>query len=91
MHRLRAAIRVGLATASLLTGFIAGGAGAELVELRIDASEPFAEGVAFGAAGLYQRMSGVARGELDPEDPRKDSPRGRSWGSVRLTSESFKG
>ena len=43
-------VRLGLATAGLLTGLVAAGATAELVELRIDTREPFAAGVAFGAA-----------------------------------------
>ena len=70
MPRLRAAFRSGLVGAGLLTALIAGGASAELLELRIGASEPFAGGMAIGEAGPYQRMSGVARGELDPADPR---------------------
>src|SRR5262249_34358566 len=32
--------------------------------------EPFADGAPFGAAGAYERVSGVAKGELDPADPR---------------------
>src|SRR6185295_9280466 len=32
--------------------------------------EPFADGAPFGAAGAYERVSGVARGELDPADIR---------------------
>ena len=32
--------------------------------------EPFADGAQFGAAGAYERVSGVARGELDPADIR---------------------
>ncbi len=48
---------------------LAAPARAELVELRIDAIEPFAGGVAHGDAGPYERVSGVARGELDPADP----------------------
>jgi hypothetical protein len=42
---------------------------AELVELRITSSEPFDGGARFGAAGPYERLVGVARGELDPADP----------------------
>jgi hypothetical protein len=55
---------------------------AELVELRIDSTAPFAGGASFGKAGSYQRVAGVAIGELDPEDPRnagiellEDAPR----------------
>ena len=43
---------------------------AEIVELRLDAPEPFAEGKSFGSAGAYVRVKGVARGELDPKDPK---------------------
>src|SRR5262249_23186610 len=35
-------------------------------EIRIDTVEPFAEGREFGEAGPYQRVRGVAKGELDP-------------------------
>jgi len=55
---------------SLLSGLAPGEAAAELVALRLDTVEPFADGKAFGEAGPYQRMIGVAVGELDPEDPR---------------------
>ncbi|HEY3908541.1 MAG TPA: alpha/beta hydrolase domain-containing protein [Stellaceae bacterium] len=40
-----------------------------IVEIRVDAVEPFAERRTFGDAGLYVRIKGVARGELDPEAP----------------------
>src|SRR6516162_4936647 len=39
------------------------------LEIRIDAVEPFAEGRAFGEAGPYLRIKGVAKGELDPAAP----------------------
>ncbi len=42
---------------------------AEIIELRIEAIEPFAEGASFGEGGSYQRIKGVAIGELDPGDP----------------------
>ena len=41
-----------------------------MVEIRIDRIEPFANGAAFGATGAYERVVGVARGALDPADPR---------------------
>lgn len=41
---------------------------AEIVEIRLDPAEPFAEGKAFGAVGGYVRIKGVARGEIDPDD-----------------------
>jgi len=42
---------------------------ARITEVRIDAVEPFAEGQSFGPAGAYQRLRGVAKGELDPKSP----------------------
>src|SRR5439155_9501760 len=39
------------------------------LEIKIDAVEPFAEGLAFGEAGAYLRIRGVAKGELDPAAP----------------------
>jgi hypothetical protein len=39
------------------------------VEIEITAAEPFANGEAFGEAGPYLRIRGLARGELDPRDP----------------------
>jgi hypothetical protein len=43
---------------------------AEIVELRLDAPEPFAEGKSFGSAGAYVGIKGVAKGALDPKDPK---------------------
>ena len=40
-----------------------------IVEIKVDAVEPFAEGQAFGEAGSYLRISGVAKGALDPAAP----------------------
>src|SRR5712671_6357275 len=37
--------------------------------ITISAVEPFAEGKAFGQAGGYVRVRGVARGVLDPQAP----------------------
>jgi Alpha/beta hydrolase domain len=39
------------------------------MDIRIDSVKPFAEGLAFGSAGPYERLKGVARGTLDPEHP----------------------
>src|SRR5258706_3558774 len=41
---------------------------ARIVAVRVDRTEPFADGVAFGASGAYERVVGVARGEVDPRD-----------------------
>jgi Alpha/beta hydrolase domain len=40
-----------------------------IVEIKVDAVEPFAEGQGFGEVGSYLRISGVAKGELDPAAP----------------------
>jgi len=39
------------------------------IEIQVNAVEPFAEGREFGEVGPYLRMSGIARGELDPAAP----------------------
>src|SRR6266446_761353 len=41
---------------------------ARVVAVRVDRTEPFADGVAFGASGAYERVVGVARGEVDRRD-----------------------
>ena len=51
------------------TLLIATTTGAEIVELRIETTEPFADGASFGDTGPYQKIVGVAIGELDPDDP----------------------
>jgi len=43
---------------------------ARITDLGQQKVEPFAEGAQFGATGAYERVSGVARGELDPADAR---------------------
>ena len=40
-----------------------------IVEIKVDAVEPFAEGQGFGDAGSYLRIKGVAKAELDPAAP----------------------
>ena len=42
---------------------------ARITEIRIDAVEPFAESHAFGTTGAYVRITGVAKGEIDPLAP----------------------
>ena len=37
-----------------------------IVEIKIDKIEPFADGHAFGEAGSYLRIKGIAKGEIDP-------------------------
>jgi hypothetical protein len=58
-----------LAGASL-TLVAAGAAEGRVTELRLGAPEPFASGTQFGGAGAYERLTGSAKGELDPADPR---------------------
>jgi hypothetical protein len=41
-----------------------------IAELNVQSVRPFADGAAFGAAGAYERVTGTARGELDPADLR---------------------
>ncbi len=43
------------------------------MDVRINSIEPFAEGHTFGKAGPYERLKGVARGELDPLAPQNSS------------------
>jgi hypothetical protein len=38
-------------------------------EIRVNAVEPFADGMTFGKTGSYLRIRGVAKGELDPAAP----------------------
>jgi hypothetical protein len=45
-------------------------AAAAITSIRVDRVEPFAAGASFGETGAYERVAGVARGELDPADPR---------------------
>src|SRR5215813_2073268 len=40
-----------------------------IVEITIDAIEPFAAGQTFGDAGSYLRIKGIAKGEVDPATP----------------------
>jgi hypothetical protein len=55
----------GAAVAALMVG-AAATADARIVAVEIEKTEPFASGTSFGAAGEYVRISGKARGELDP-------------------------
>src|SRR5262245_55391381 len=44
-------------------------ANARITEIRIDSIEPFANGHTFGNVGAYEKIKGVAKGELDPKSP----------------------
>src|SRR5437870_3214346 len=57
-----------LAAGCAVTALIAASAAnARITEIRIDTVEPFADNHAFGKAGPYVRIKGVAKGELDPK------------------------
>lgn len=43
---------------------------ARITEIGVQRIEPFAGGAPFGSAGSYERVQGVAKGELDPADAR---------------------
>src|SRR6202040_1106439 len=46
-----------------------GGLVMAIVEIKIDTMERFADGQAFGEAGSYLRIKGIAKGEIDPAAP----------------------
>ena len=58
------ALALGLAALGFATA-----ADARITEIRIDAVEPFIDGHSFGAVGPYERVKGIAKGELDPNAP----------------------
>ena len=43
---------------------------AEITAIVIERTESFAGGMTFGEPGAYVRLTGIAKGELDPRDPR---------------------
>ena len=43
---------------------------ARITQINVQQVEPFAGNAAFGKTGAYERVWGVAKGELDPADPR---------------------
>ena len=43
---------------------------ARITEINVQKVEPFANGATFGNTGAYERVWGVAKGELDPADAR---------------------
>jgi hypothetical protein len=55
------ALVLGLAALGFATA-----ANARITEIRIDSVEPFLDGHTFGAVGAYERVKGIAKGELDP-------------------------
>jgi hypothetical protein len=57
-----------VAIAAVALGY-ASGAQARITEIKIESVEPFADGTPFGETGPYQRIKGIAKGELDPRAP----------------------
>ena len=43
---------------------------ARITEINVASVKPFADGASFGDAGKYERVTGTAKGELDPGDAR---------------------
>jgi len=58
--------------AALVACLAAGIAEARITEIGVQRIEPFADGASFGPSGAYERVSGVAKGELDPTDARNN-------------------
>ena len=50
--------------------FCMSSAQARISEINVQRVEPFAENATFGKTGAYERVWGVAKGELDPADAR---------------------
>ena len=64
--------RIGVAAlaAGLLCAFGAQPADARVVRIEVERTTPHAGGKAFGDAGPFERLDGVAHMEVDPDDPR---------------------
>jgi len=61
--------RASFAACGVLLALAGGTAEARITRIEIQAVEPFADGATFGSAGAYERVTGIAYGELDPRDP----------------------
>ncbi len=64
---MKLALKLLAATAAMMTQ--AGAVDARITTIVIERIEPFAPDTEFGAAGAYERVIGIARGELDPTRP----------------------
>src|SRR5947209_13830049 len=74
VHPWSNAMKKILAAACALAPLVAASAAqSRITEIRIDTTEPFADGQAFGKTGPYLRIKGVAKGELDPKAPENAS------------------
>ena len=84
--RTAPAPRVVTALALTILSLVGHDARAELLKLDIHRREPFADGVAFGNAGPYEKLVGVARFAVDPAHARNAAivdlalaPRNAAW------------
>jgi hypothetical protein len=62
----KTAIAVASVTAAVLA---TGGAEARITHIQIEKTEPAFAGRVFGPAGAYERLTGKAYGEIDPQSP----------------------
>src|ERR1700757_1431240 len=73
----------------------AGSSSMPIIEIKIDAMEPFAAGQTFGDAGSYQRIKGIAKGEIDPAAPQNggiadlDKARRNARGMIEYETDFF--
>ncbi|HEV7390097.1 MAG TPA: alpha/beta hydrolase domain-containing protein, partial [Burkholderiales bacterium] len=63
-------MRFALCAIACAVAWVSPPAMARFTSLTITSVEPFAPGTTFGAAGGYERVKGVFKGELDPQDRR---------------------
>ncbi|MDB5923592.1 MAG: hypothetical protein JWN13_2528 [Betaproteobacteria bacterium] len=63
-------MRFALCAIACAVAWVSTPAMARLTSLAITSVEPFAPGTTFGTAGAYERVKGVFKGELDPQDRR---------------------
>ncbi|MGZ5151090.1 MAG: alpha/beta hydrolase domain-containing protein [Burkholderiales bacterium] len=63
-------MRFALCAIACAVAWVSTPAMARLTSLTITSVEPFAPGTTFGTAGAYERVKGVFKGELDPQDRR---------------------
>jgi hypothetical protein len=66
-RRVIAAVASCAVVAVMVSPVLINPAWARITEIRIGTIEPFAEGQPFGEAGTYERVTGTAKGELDPQ------------------------
>src|SRR5580698_6280457 len=66
-RRVIAAVASCAVVAVIVSPVVINPAWARIIEIRIGTIEPFAEGQPFGEAGTYERVTGTAKGELDPQ------------------------